>query len=290
MGLNEKMNRLEALKSRISLGGILIGSGCIVFAIGMLSNTVSEKVGSGGFMILVFLMIGIGVYLINGSTKRYKSLYKELFVEEPLRQNFDNVFYSPNAGFSEDEVRGFNLIPSWNKFKTEDYLKATYRNIDFQMADFVIERTSGKSTVLIFKGRIIVFDFPSKFIMSTYIFTKDELYSNKPRRGIGEKIEMESIEFNRTFNVYSDMPHDSFYLLTPHFMEKLMKMKKLYPGFAISFQGNRVIVALNERSNNAFDNNYIQKDLSYPEEIQKIQGDIDDIKKIIEIVDSLEDE
>ena len=34
---------------------------------------------------------------------------------------------------------------------------------------------------------------------------------------------MESAGFNEIFDVYAQDPHEAFYLLTPHFMEKLVE-------------------------------------------------------------------
>ena len=97
---------------------------------------------------------------------------------------------------------------------------------------------------------------------------------------------MENVRFNEEFDVYSRNPHDTFYLLTPQFMERLLVLKKKYTSIAICFENNRVVFAFNEVGNDAFDGTMIS-DISYPEEIAKVQNDIDDIKYIIGTIDQI---
>ena len=60
-----------------------------------------------------------------------------------------------------------------------------------------------------------------------------------------------------------------------------------YLSMAIHIAGNKVFVGFNEPFHNAFDCDNIFKKISYPEEMQSIQRDIDDIKQIITIIRGL---
>ena len=152
----------------------------------------------------------------------------------------------------------------------------------------IVYNTSKDGKFDTFQGRVMVFDFPEKTIEPTRIISKSFYSRNGINDGIvknSEKVEMENAEFNNAFLVYSTNPHDSFYLLTPHFMERLMLLKEKYDSIALCFEYNKVIVAFNENGkHNAFDGSMINEKLRYSQEIAKVQSDIDDLKCIIQTI------
>ena len=95
---------------------------------------------------------------------------------------------------------------------------------------------------------------------------------------------MESVEFNKKFDVFSDNPHDAFYIITPNFMERLNALTTKYKSVAMSVTGRSIVVAFNEPENNAFDPKNMAGKVDYVEEQAKIQSDIDDIKIIISTI------
>ena len=279
-GLYEKMDKLDSIKSRAKLGTILIGSGIIIFFPSM------AIFHSNAACLFALCLAGLGVYFYLGLTKKYKKLYKELFVEDTLKKNFDNVFYAWKAGFSPDVIKGFRLFGFATSYKTEDYLKASYKGINFEMSDAIIMDNTSKNNKSVFRGRIIVFDFPDKRIAPTRIYTRFFIKRNIEAIRQAEKVELEDVRFNEEFDVFSQSPHDTFYLLTPHFMERLLVLKERYKSIAMCFEYNKVVFAFNEAVNNAFDG-VITNDITYPEEVAKVQKDIDDIKYIIETIDQI---
>ena len=282
MGLYEKMNRLDELRGRLTMAIVLAGIGITMFFISM-------GFGPSTPGMIFGLLIGLsGIPFGLGTTKKYKELYKEIFVEEPLRQNFENVLYAWKNGFNEATVRNFRLFNMGNIFKSEDYLRARYKGINFELSDVTVMRNQGKSTYTIFRGRIIVFDLPNKFIAPMRVYSKRFPSKSRNFRSGSEKIEMESVEFNKLFDVYSQSGHDTFYLLTPQMMEGLKKLQNMYPGIVAGFEGNKVLFALHEAFNDAFDNVNKTQKLDYFTEIARTQKDIDDIKNIIDIVDQMD--
>ncbi len=280
-GLNEKMDKLDTIRSRANLGAILIGSGIIVFFPSM------AILRSDGLCIFaVFLMVSGYLFLI-GIKRRYKRLYKEVFVEDTLNANFENVLYVWNGGFSKQQIMNLSMFANGTMYKSEDYLRARYHGTDFEMADVYISCNGNNSSTL-FKGRIIIFDFPDKIIRPTRIYSESFSYKTQEAMLHSEKVEMESAKFNKAFQVFSKSPHDTFYLLTPQFMERLMVLKEKYENIAICFDYNRVVFAFNERTNDAFDRTMLDnKSISYPREIEKVQKEVDDIKYIIDMINQI---
>ena len=88
---------------------------------------------------------------------------------------------------------------------------------------------------------------------------------------------------NKIFSVYSDNSHDAFYILTPHFMEKLLNVRsKLKCGMMFGFKNSKLFVAIDNRVDS------FEYDVFKPIDEEKISKDIEeDIKIIIDFIDDL---
>ena len=282
MGLHDSMTELDRLRNKVQWSAVFMVAGMCSFAVLPLFNQFWG----------IFLGIGLFVYGIttyNKSHKDFKALYKRIFVEAPLQQNFENVIYSWQNGFDENIVRNFELCKMGNRFRSEDYIRASYSGVPFEISDvYVAQHTSsGRSshTTIYFKGRMMVFAFPEKLVSTVRVYSDTFRYRQGEFLGMHpDKVEMESVTFNKQFDVIAPDAHEAFYLLTPHFMEKLLQLKSKYTSVAIHVCGNQVAIGFNEPNNDAFDVKNISKQISYPEEMDKIQGDINDIKEIIGIL------
>ena len=121
------------------MAAIFIGVGVIIFFLSM------GFAQSSSGMIIGLLVAAAGIPFCIGTTKKYKELYKEIFVQVPLKKNFDNVFYAWKSGFNEHTVRNFRLFDMGNIFSSEDYLKASYKGINFELSDVTIRKKQGKT-------------------------------------------------------------------------------------------------------------------------------------------------
>ncbi len=281
--LYEDMNKLKEIRARGLTGTCLM---IISFVIILYSIVILFSAPIGIFGCVVFL---VGLYFFWGTNKKFKIQYKKIFVEKQLRDNFKNVIYDWSTGFSENQVASFGLCDIGNRFRSEDYLRAEYEGINFEQSDVTVQdvRSNGRSTytVTYFKGRMITFDFPEKFVSSVQIFSEQFKHRGRPFGNMRpQKVEMESVQFNKKFDVLALVPHDAFYLLTPHFMEKIEGLSRKYGSIALHIAGNRVFMGFNEPTHNAFDVDNMIKEISYPEQMEAVKKDIDDIKNIIEIL------
>lgn len=123
-----------------------------------------------GYAGILILPVGLAL-LICGSRKKEKAcqemdeLYREVFVREPLEENFEHTSFEPNAGFSEELVEGFQICSMGNEFDSEAYGKGDLQDVHMEMSDVKIvdyDRQAGKNTKIVFKGRIVVLQFPKK--------------------------------------------------------------------------------------------------------------------------------
>ena len=240
---------------------------------------------------LIIPPVGIILILIVASRvsklrKEMKELYKDAFVREPLNNNFRDVIYEPQRGFSEEDIKSFQLCLWGNSYWSEDFIQATYEGVRFTVAEvhvIEVDKSSDSSrSETYFEGRMMVFNFPNKLVNAVTVFSKKFKHRDMSRAEAKEtKVELENMQFNDAFDVYSQTQQDSFYLITPHMMERMQVLAGKYDSIAMRVVGNRVVLAFNEPGKNVFDQNIDVGQLDIDQEMAKVQGEIDDIKMFI---------
>ena len=121
------------------------------------------------------------------------------------------------------------MMNTRDKYHSNDYISAKYKEINFECADVHIEeeyRDSDGDTsyTTIFKGQWFIFDFNKNFKANIQICEKSfrgtkrgVFFSNE----VYEKVKMEDVDFNSMFKIYAENELDAFYILTPNMMEKI---------------------------------------------------------------------
>lgn len=285
-----KKNRICNLISIISLIVILLATLFIFLRLNVEEITL--------IVLLLELVFGLCISIItktivNGkSISKFKKEYKNIFVLEALKSNFEDLIYEFENGLSEYKIRETGLLDTGDRFSSNDYISGSYKNIKFEQSDIHIEEKheyvdkDGNSTTwweTILKGRLMIFDFNKNFIANMLVvssgFPKGALLRNKKL----SKVEMEDIEFNNKFNVYSNLEHDVFYILTPHFMEKMRKIyNELKDEIMFGFLDNKLYVAVDNRED-SFEYNVFE-----PIDEKEINNNITkDIKLITDFVNEL---
>ncbi len=129
------------------------------------------KMETWGYAGILLLPVSLPL-LFCGSRKREKAneemdeLYREVFIREPLEENFDNTSFEPYEGFSEEMVEGFQICRMGNEFDSEAYGKGDWQDVHMEMSDVTISdydpmaRKGNFNTI--FKGRMIVLHFPER--------------------------------------------------------------------------------------------------------------------------------
>lgn len=283
----EKLNSIR-IKCVVSSIILIIGIGLVILG-RMMEQSEREQSCFLLIMVIAIILIILGVKFNTKYSKEFKKIYKEIFVEGTLKENFNNVYYDPTRGFSEMAVRGFDLNMMGNRFRSEDYIRASFKGINFETSDVYIAQhtSSGKSshTTVYFEGRMIILDFPEKYVNSVRVYSKAFAYRQGRLSGlVSNKVAMESVDFNKIFDVLTLNDHDAFYLLTPQLMERFQVLQRRYGSIAFHIRGNKLIIAFNEVNNNAFDPKSMWSKIEYEAEKRKVQADIGDIKQILYIL------
>lgn len=241
----------KEIEKKVIIGFAIIALAVIVVLI-ISSQTSLEN--------LVFIPIAIGIvgliYIFIGSTayNKLKKDFKENFLKGLFSELIPGIRYEPYQGLSEGVVYDGEFLKKADRFYSEDYLSGKIDDIDFITSDVRLEERHVRHTkngtqvyyVPYFVGRIFRFDFHKELVGRLQVLEKGSPYS----RFKYTKINLESIAFNKKFNVYAQDDHTAFYILTPDIMESIFEIEKRNPGvIKLSFVNQQLYIALNNNKN-----------------------------------------
>ena len=125
------------------------------------------------FTDLIFVIVGAVICHQGVKNKtRYRSLFKDTFVKKILDEKLENVAYDWKSGISSREVGNAHLMTKGD-LRSEDYLKASYKGIEFEQADLSCTVHYGNSSDCVFRGKIMkILSIPMK-VSEIQIYTKN---------------------------------------------------------------------------------------------------------------------
>lgn len=239
----EKYIKLKkASEKQVMIGGGILVLGGLLFLIGIdITMYLAIAVALGG---LVYA--GIGYSKFSTLSKKFK-----VEVLTDLISTFvDNGHFDPNKGLSQAQVYSTEFLKHADRFHSEDFLSGSMEGVNFVSSDVRLEERHVEHTkngtrtyyVTYFLGRVFAFDFNKSF--NGYL---QVLENGRPmRKRSYSKIKMESIAFNKKFKTYTTNDHSAFYVLTPHFMEALMRFEQDNKGkISFSFLDNFLYIGIN---------------------------------------------
>jgi hypothetical protein len=206
-----------------------------------------------GFM-LSFLWIYFIVLLLAGATgitifmlklQQATATFKDNLMDAVLQEFFTDYSHNKLAGISLFDVMASELLAKPDRFFSNDLIQGSYQGVGFAMSDVTMQRViqTGKTTTVqtYFRGPVMVFDFHKE--------TQGKLIVQQSRRGqlfsSYKAVKLESVQFNKRFFTYSTNSKLAFFILTPHFMERLQRLEEEVPGqFYFSFINSKMFVAL----------------------------------------------
>lgn len=284
-----------ALKKKYT---IFIIIGLIVVAIAALISFIFEfppvLVMVGGVLTFV-----IAALVCSKPAKEYSLAFKNYFVKSSLQKIFTNLRYLPDSGISRQTIAGTQMMRMGDRYSSNDLVTGNYKTIRFTQSDVHIEEEhetrdrdghTRRYYVTIFKGRWMIFDFNKTFKADVQVAQKGfgnnkvgSWFASKEEKF--QKVEMESQEFNKAFNVYAQQPLDAFYILTPKIMEKIRNLDERNDGkLLLCFIDNQLHVGIYN-----YEDSFEHKSVFKPIDEEKTRNDIStDIQKITMFVDELE--
>lgn len=210
------------------------------------------------FMIAFICLIPAVVLLIFFYNKRrnYVGRFKDEIVHNIIKFIDPSLHYNPAGRVHKNDYRQSGLfLENFDRYRGDDYVEGRRGKTVFCFSELHTEHEvrSGKNThwETIFKGLFFIGDFNKNFQGRTYVYSE-----NNPQLGFFsklltsfardlEKVRLESTEFENKFIVYSSDQVEARYILTPSFMERLVKLQNLMgDSTSYSFVDTNVYVAV----------------------------------------------
>ena len=169
---------------------------------------------------IIFAIVIISMILLSIKNKAFK----ETVVIKVLDEVLDDVMYGYSKGFDRNLILDTKLINKGSSFSSSDFVDAKYDGIPFQMGNVNIEYTytidDQTYTDVYFKGQWLIFDIEKSIDGKLYMIDRDFKYSTPHKPGLFSKtdlnkVETESIGFNKQFKVYASNPLEVFEVLSP---------------------------------------------------------------------------
>ena len=246
----------EKERKRIAALGIFGVVLIILSAVGTFyySSINAQGFAIGAFILLIAAIIMLVVFYYK--RKKYVSWFKENIVHGIIKFIDPGLHYNPVGHVHKNDYVNSGLYPEHtDRYLGDDYVEGRRDKTTFCFSELHTEKevTSGKSThwETIFKGLFFIGDFNKNFQGRTFIYSE-----NNPQLGFFskmfssfawnlERVKLESIEFESKFIVYSSDQVEARYILTPSFMERLVKLQDLMGDrTSYSFVDTNVYVAV----------------------------------------------
>lgn len=269
--LSEKFNNLD-----ISTKRLIVVSGFILLLFLM---------ATGLFVPLLFILLILFGVMSSRYYKIKKAVqkdFKENHLQRFLQEIFPDATYFPDGSIIDvNGCRECNLFPVKKEWcETEDGLKMTFgKNNDISLEyvevyTYVIkhDEDGDEYKETLFRGGLFKYTFFKKFKDNIYVIP-NKTKNGKPVHGLlgGEKpefdpskaekdlheIQLEDVEFNELFSVFSANDEESFFILTPQYMSLMKDLYKKHDGkIRFKFSDNYMFIAISEMDLFDFDLEY----------------------------------
>ena len=163
----------------------------------------------------------------------------------------------------------------------DDMFKGSYKDVAFDIVECSLYRGTRKQKTNIFSGVIVVLNMNKNFTCHTVI-KPNTIEKQSPLKKL-RHTELEDIEFNKKFDVYTNDEVEARYLITPSFMERLKNIKTVFTASKVScaFYEKQLVVALST-SQDLFSIGSLIKPVTDEKQFTKM---FEEILSIIKLID-----
>lgn len=214
------------------------------------------------------------------------------FAEELSTRVFGHFGYvyapEPPDGF----LRPFedcHLLPGHDRQSLEDHVLGEVDGVPFELAEAFLEkkvrRDKRDDYDLVFRGLVARYRFPKRFSGRTYVLGDRGLLNALAHTGMrAERVRLEDPRFEERFEVFSDDQVEARYLLTPAFMERLVRLADASGApMQAAFAGDELLLAIDGRRG-YFAQPSPWRDLRRNDHIHDFVNDIAFIREIAEVL------
>lgn len=252
----ESNTTLEQARNKATNGMLLIIF--IILMVGTIFSVITKS-----FLLIFMALLIIALYIAFSRNRRnYTKLFKEKVIRTFVKEYSSTLEYLPSKGIGKlSYIKGEFERP--DRFFSEDLITGTLEDGNrISMSEVISEIESRDSDgnveyLTIFYGLFAEIKL-NKTVLANIKIRKNSFTLIKPK----DKIEMDSSEFEKVFNVYGTNPIITMQLLTADVMQMLMDFKeqnRFTP--EITINENNMYIRFN--TGEVFEANMLKKALDY---------------------------
>ncbi len=186
------------------------------------------------------------------------------------------------------EFRARKLLPSFDRQSFEDLLEGQRSGCSYQLYEAHLESEhrdkDGDTTyVTVFRGQLLRVAFPRNFLGVTLVLRDAGVFNALRRPGDGlERVRLVDPKFENIFEVFSNDQVEARYLLSPTFMERLLKLEELMRGkkARAAFAHGDLLIAV--EGGNLFEAGSMFEPLATPARAKRVLDEIDTVHAMID--------
>lgn len=289
--IEPELHRIEARRWVSVIGGILLciaGVAAFLVGGGVVESLLDTAPGAegGGFAVAV---LGGGLFALGGYIARRPSRLAGRLIKERVVGFLGFSYKERASGFPLAAFDANDLLPSYTGSSLRDDIEGEVSGVPLRMCDakLTVRKGSGKSsrTVTVFRGPLVVSRFPKPCTGRTIVVPDGGGIGNffgGLSQSAGERVRLESPDFERAFEAYSSDQVEARYLLTPTMMERLLAFRDRYGArIRLAFTGGDLLLALDDRRDWFPDPGFFQR-LTDPALVQEQAEEVARVAGIVE--------
>ncbi|MDY0338476.1 MAG: DUF3137 domain-containing protein [Acholeplasmataceae bacterium] len=280
----KRLKIVKAYKKEQTTGIILLVIGIIGFVIGLL-NEISP------LLVIGIMLFAIAIYFFGKARNHhntFRKVIKKDLITSLLEDQFESVTYQPELMINVSRINQVGLVKRPDKYTGEDYISGMYKGVKFEVSDVDLKErhetrdSNGNRTVTYetyFKGRWYIYTFERQF--EDVLKVVEGRFNSADKRGL-IKIETESIQFNKKYQIYASTQEYAFYHITSSLIEKLLELEALHRGtIQYCYIKNELHIGVNDR------HDYMELSLKKPINEANLKDFMSDIDLIPAIINEL---
>jgi len=249
--------RIEPLKKKTRLigVGVLFILAAVLFLIALFGSGGDDTIPVALFFVAGFFITGFVLTIIGSHFKmKLKLFLSEHVVRDILCEFFEVEQFRHDSHIPRAVIKDASLIRGFDNCYGSDLVTGRYKGVNFMFSDIrlTIETTTvdseGNTSTTesdVFKGTWFICNLTKDIPQKLTVRENSKKLLGKGFRNESKGIATENIEFNKRYEILCDKPHTAFYVLTPHFMEKITTANNQAGGrFFLCFHRNQVHMAV----------------------------------------------
>ncbi len=194
-----------------------------------------------GYIMTVPVLIFLGLVVTPSIVAKdfENSIKKEIM--PVLLKSLPSFKWTTRRSITDNFIKKSKLINDYNRVEGDDSFSGTYKNVDISVWETELGKETGsgknRTYTVCFKGVLVELN-PKRNYNGLTLIKQDRLIDATPD-GL-QQVNLEDIEFEKEYNVYSNDQIEARYVLTTAFMERFKNIK-------LAFRASKIEASISEQ-------------------------------------------